>query len=121
MNIGLVIREIREQKGMLQKQVALELGLGASNYNKLEKGNREPSVKELQLLAKLFGMTVDQILNYEGGIPEEVTIEDKQSFEQLNLINQLNEEERNMVFKIIDLILTQKKFKEFFQKNVATL
>jgi transcriptional regulator with XRE-family HTH domain len=121
MSLGITIRQIRDKKGFLQKQVATELGIGHTNYNKLENGNREPSVKELQQLAKLFEMTVDQILNFEGEIPQEVTVADKQGFEQISLINQLDEDDRNTVFKIIDTMLTKKKFKDFFQKNVAAL
>jgi len=82
---------------------------------------RKPSVKELQLLAKLFGMSVDQLLNFDEDLPKEVILEDKPNFEQLNLINQLDEEDKKTVFKIIDIMLTKKKFKEFFQKNIAAL
>ena len=77
--------------------------------------------KELQQLARLFGMTVDQILTYEGELPQEITVENKPGFEQVNLINQLDEDDRSTVFKIIDTMLTKKKFKDFFQKNVAAL
>jgi transcriptional regulator with XRE-family HTH domain len=121
MNLGNTIKRIREQKGLLQKQVAAQLKIGQTNYNKLENGNREPSVKELQQLATLFGMTVDQILHFEGDIPAEVMIENKPGFEQLNLLNQLDEDDKATVFKIIDTMLTKKKFKDFFQKNVAIL
>jgi hypothetical protein len=34
---------------------------------------------------------------------------------------ELEEEEKKMVFKMIDTFLTKKKFKDFFQKNVALL
>ena len=78
MSLGLIVKKIREQKGMLQKQVASDLGIGVTNYNKLENGIREPSVKELQKLAVLFGMSIDQVLNFEGDLPKEVFIEDKQ-------------------------------------------
>lgn len=118
---GLIIKKIREQKGMLQKQVAAELDIGYTNYNKMENGNREPSVKEIQQLAKLFGMSVDQLLDFEGELPQEVSIEDKPGFEQMNLINQLDEEDKSTVMKIIDTMLTKKKFKDFFTKNVAAL
>ena len=121
MSLGSTIRKIREQKGFLQKQVAAELGIGYTNYNKLENGNREPSVKELQALAKLFNLTADQLLNYEGELPQEVTVKDKREFERYNLINQLDEDDRDVIFKIIDTMLTKKKFKDFFQKNVAAL
>jgi hypothetical protein len=66
-------------------------------------------------------MTADQIINYDGNLPKEVTIEDKTAVEQLRLIQQLEEEDKATVFKIIDKMLTTKKFKDFFNKNVATL
>jgi hypothetical protein len=50
-----------------------------------------------------------------------VTIEDKSLMEQVKLIAELEPEEKNMVFKMIDTFLTKKKFKDFFQKNVAAL
>jgi hypothetical protein len=57
-------------------------------------------------------------LNYDNIVPEDVTIEDKPDLEKLNLINQLEEEDKDTVFKIIDTILTKKKFKDFFNKNI---
>jgi len=84
-------------------------------------GDREITVKELQKLSKLFDMTLDQIVNSDGDIPKEVTLQDKSNMEQLNLINQLDDEDRDTVFKVIDTMLTKKKFKDFFQKNVAPL
>lgn len=53
--------------------------------------------------------------------PVDVTIQDKPNFEQINLINQLDEEDRTVVFKIIDTMLTKKKFKDFYQQNAAAL
>lgn len=119
MELGEKIRQIREQKGLLQKQVAAELDIGYTNYNKIENGAREVTVKELQKLAALFDMKVDQILNFEGQIPEEVTLENKSEIEQFKLIQQLDEEEKNAVLKIIDTMLTKKKFKDFFKKELA--
>ncbi|MBD0288154.1 MAG: helix-turn-helix transcriptional regulator [Flavisolibacter sp.] len=112
---------MRKQKGQLQKQVATQLKIGQTNYNKLENGHREPLVKERQSLAQLFGLSVDQILNYEGELLWEVKLEDKPCFEQINLINQPNEEEKITVFKIIDTMLTKTMFKGLFQNNVAVL
>ncbi|WP_317125576.1 helix-turn-helix transcriptional regulator [Flavobacterium columnare] len=95
--------------------------IGNSNYNKLENGHRDLSIEELQKLTKLFNLTADQILNYENIIPEEVTITDKPDFEKLHLINQLDEENKTTIFKIVDTMLTKKKFKDFFNKNVVSL
>jgi hypothetical protein len=48
-------------------------------------------------------------------------IEVKTAVEQMRLIKQLDEEDKTTVFKIIDKMLTTKKFKDFFNKNVAML
>ena len=61
------------------------------------------------------------ILNPNKEIPKEVTVEDKTTLEQVRLIQQLDDEDKHVIFKMIDTMLTKKKFKDFFQKNVALL
>lgn len=122
MNLADNIKAIREKQGLLQKEVALHINVDKSTYSKIEKGMREVSVAELQKLTKLFGLSADQILNYdENIIPKEVVIEDKSTIEQMKLLQELDEEDKSTVFKIIDKMLTTKKFKDFFNKNVAML
>ena len=50
-----------------------------------------------------------------------VVLEDKSENEQIKLINQLDEEDKSTILKIIDTMLTKKKFKDFFNKNIAAL
>jgi transcriptional regulator with XRE-family HTH domain len=122
MNLADNIKTIREKQGLLQKEVALHINVDKSTYSKIEKGMREVTVVELQKLTKLFSLTADQILNYdENIIPKEVVIEDKSTIEQMKLLQELDEEDKSTVFKIIDKMLTTKKFKDFFNKNVAML
>lgn len=115
------IKKIREEKDFLQKQVATHIGVDKSTYSKIEKGTREVTVKELQKMAELFNVSIDQIVNFEGDVPKEVTVQDKTTVEQMNLIQQLEEEDKQTIFRIIDKMLTNKKFKDFFNKNVAAL
>ncbi len=49
-----------------------------------------------------------------GNLPKEVVIEDKTTVEQIQLIQQLEEEDKKTIFKLIDKMLTNKKFKDFF-------
>ena len=115
------IKKIREDKELMQKDVAIHIGVDKSTYSKIEKGLREVTVPELQKMAQLFNITIDQLVNFDGNIPKEVVIEDKNAVEQMRLIQQLEEEDKRTVFHIIDKMLTTQKFKDFFQKNVATL
>lgn len=97
------------------------IGVDKSAYSKIEKGTRAITVIELQKMAELFAMSVDQILHYDGGIPAEVVIEDKTANEQLRLIQQLPEEDRQTIFRLIEKMLTNQKFKDFFNKNIGDL
>jgi hypothetical protein len=83
---------------------------------------REIKVSELKILSRLFKMSVDDIIDYdENNTPKEIVLEDKTESEQMNLINELDEVDKSTVLKIIDTMLTKKKFKDFFNKNVAAL
>lgn len=115
------IKAIREEKNLKQIEVATHIGVDKSAYSKIEKGSRALTVDELQKMAGLFNMSTDQILNYDGKIPKEVVIEDKSTVEQMRLIQQLDEEDKQTIFRLIEKMLTNKKFKDFFQKNVAAL
>lgn len=81
----------------------------------------EASVVLLDKLAKLCGVSIDAIVHMEGKVPKEIVIEDKTTSEQMRLIQELDEKDKGIIFSIIDIMLTKKKFKDFFQKNVAAL
>jgi len=121
MNIAENIKKIREEKGLLQKQVATHINVSKSTYSKIEKSLRDVTVIELHKIAELFNITVDQIINYDDGLPKEIILEEKNDDERFKLINNLDEDDKNTILKIIDKMLTTKKFKEFFDKNMASL
>jgi transcriptional regulator with XRE-family HTH domain len=102
-------------------EVATHIGVDKSAYSKIEKGQRSLTVEELQKMAQLFNMTTDQVINYDGRVPREVVMEDKTAVEQMRLIQQLDDEDKQTIFKLIDKMLTNKKFKDFFNKNIAAL
>lgn len=120
-NIGKIIKQIREEKELTQQQLAELINMHRSNYSKVESGERDLSIEAINKIAKYFGMTIDQLVNFDGTVPEEVTVEDKTVMEQVKLIQELEPEEKTMVFKMIETFLTKKKFKDFFQKNIAAL
>jgi len=117
MNIADNLKRLREDKGLMQKEIYNEIGLKPAHYNKLEKGLVEPSIEILGKLASFYGITIDEIVNYKA-TPKSVTIEDKTASEQVRLIAQLNEKDRSTVMNIIDTMLTRQKFQIFFEQNL---
>ena len=121
MSVAEHIKKIREDKGLMQKEVYNEIGLKPAHYNKLEKGLIEPSVDILDKLASFYGVTIDEIVHYSNALPRPVTIEDKTATEQVRLIAQLSDRDKDTVMNIIETMLTKQKFQAFFEQNLQTV
>jgi len=78
-------------------------------------------VAAVDKIANFFNMTIDELVHLGEDIPKEVSMEDKTTSEQVKLIQELDQEEKNMIFKMVETFLTKKKFKDFFNKNIAAL
>ncbi|MGS0749225.1 helix-turn-helix domain-containing protein [Halpernia sp. GG3] len=65
MQISEKIKQLRKDKGLQQKQVAIDVGLDQSNYNKIENGRREPSLEVLQKLSAILDVSLDDLVNPE--------------------------------------------------------
>lgn len=69
------------------------------------------------------GVSVDDVIYYgeKNGVPHEVSLNDKMALEQLQLINELDEEEKGILLKLIETFVSKKRFKDYSQKNIAAL
>jgi hypothetical protein len=75
-----------------------------------ENGHLLPSIDIVQRLMKVFAVSADNLLNdNENSVVE---LENHELNEQLMLINQLDEEEKNALIKIINSMLTKKRMKD---------
>ena len=60
--LGKRLKELREEKGLTQKEVAQEFNINAVTYLHYEKTQREPSLSLLADMAKFFDVSVDYLL-----------------------------------------------------------
>ena len=56
------LKQIRESKGKSQKEIASALGVTESAVSHWENGRYLPTVDKLQQMAKILGVTVDELL-----------------------------------------------------------
>ena len=68
-------------------------------YSKIGSRQREISVDALNKIARYFGMTIDQIVNFDGTTPQKIITEDKTLMEQVKMIRELDPEERRRALK----------------------
>lgn len=55
------IRELREQAGQTQLQLAIALGVTPATVYNWERGQFEPKATQLRALARYFGVSMDEI------------------------------------------------------------
>ncbi len=60
------IRQLREELGWTQLQLAIKLGVTPVTVYNWERGKFEPKASQLRALARAFGVSMDEI-DFEGG------------------------------------------------------
>ena len=97
------LKELRNEKNLTQKELALYLGLSANSICEWEKNRCEPNFDSLKKLSELFECSVGYILGVEddfGNISintkspaDNLSAEEKElleNFRQLNLLNRMH-------------------------------
>lgn len=84
------ISELRSQFGITQSDLAKRLGVTRSSVNAWELGFATPQLKHIVEMSKIFGTTVDGILNTSS----QVIID----------ISELSEKEQQAVYSIVDCL-----------------
>ena len=113
------LKEIRESKGISQRQAALALNLSPTVYNRYENGLREPSNALLLVIADYFGVTVDELLGRRPMEDQEDYIKPMTQEARLlvNGVDRMTEEERK---KALDIMCTVfDKYKDYFERDGA--
>ena len=70
MNIGKIIRDHRKEMGLTQEDMASRLGVTTPAVNKWENGNALPDISLLVPIARLLGITTDELLSFKGDISD---------------------------------------------------
>jgi transcriptional regulator with XRE-family HTH domain len=117
MEIGERIKKIREARGLSQKEIANMIKMDQSQYSKLEKDKTDPSVSTLAKVAKALGIQLSEL--FANDLLKDVNSYDKSLMEKITLIDQLDEEEKTSLFKIIDGLFSKKKMKDSLTKALA--
>lgn len=123
MKLGDNLKKLRESKGLTQQEMADLIHTHRTGYSKMENNQQEIPVDCLIHIAKNFGMAVDDIIYFgeKNAVPNEINLEDKATLEQLQLINELDKEEKTILLKLIETFVSKKRFKDYLQKNITAL
>ena len=120
MNLGRNIKRLRKEKGWSQTQLAEKVGCHLSNITRIETGKYTPALETVAQISKILDVQIDYLVNGTDGDRQEIRIEDQAFSEKIKLLNTLDEEERFVVNKIIDAMLTKKKMMNLLKEESQT-
>jgi transcriptional regulator with XRE-family HTH domain len=83
-SIGNKLRVLRTEKGLTQESLAAEIGMSASAFAKIERGESDLSISKIEKIAKQFDLTLIELLtlstsnyinfkNHQGIIGQNIT------------------------------------------------
>ena len=118
MNIGEKIKKVREAKGLSQKEVALTLSMNPSQYSKIENGKVDPQFSSIEKIANALGVNLADMLNSDN-VFSDIDSLNKSVIEKVQLIEQLDEKQKESIFNIIDMALYNLKLKKTLSNALA--
>lgn len=102
------LKELREQTGLSQKEIAQRIGIEYQNYNKYELGINEPSVDTLKLIADYYGISLDYLCDHTTKAFDFGYLNEQQIY-LINKIKALDNTDLIQVNGYVDAILANKK------------
>jgi len=63
--LGIHIRKLRQLKNYTQSYMAERLKMSSSGYGKLERGDTDISMKRLEAVASILGVSIDEIIFFD--------------------------------------------------------
>ncbi len=87
-----ILKKLRMQKGISQKELAKQIGIEYQNYNKYELGKNEPNLTTIKKLADFFDVSLDFLLQrpHPHDLPIATTEEQKSVIATILKLNKAN-------------------------------
>lgn len=115
--IGDRIRKIRENKGLSQKEVALNVDIDRGQYSRIETNKVEPTLSTLEKIAIAFNVGIEDLVKKDE--PTTIDSFDKSLVEKIKLIDDLEEQQKNHIYAIIDMAVSNKRLKNTLTKALS--
>jgi len=106
------LKEARKRKGITQEKLSELSGINQTLISKYEQGIALPGIDNLQKLVMALEISADYFLlpqAYPTMVPK---VEDPELYDRYFALETLDKQERDHALFLLNLIITQKKFKE---------
>jgi transcriptional regulator with XRE-family HTH domain len=111
-SLGDRIKKIRKQKGWSQNELAQKAGISYAQLSRYEIKGSQPPAEVLNKLADALETTVDFLINGDTNEKAKSTLKDAELLQQFKAVEQMNDDDRNVIKKVIGAFITQSKLRQ---------
>ena len=87
MNLGENLFQARKKKGLSQEAVAEKLGVSRQTISKWETDETLPDIRQAKKLAVLYGLTLDELIEFDADVQEIQEVINKTTQETVNKVD----------------------------------
>jgi len=109
MTIAERIRLYRQQKGLSQAELAEKAQVNNKSLSRYELGSSIPPADALKNIADALGISSDALLN-----DDTISIKDKELLKKFEIIQDMNEDDKALVTRFLDLTIRDYKAKKAY-------
>jgi len=115
MSFGRNLAKFRKQRGLTQEELVKLSGVGISQIRRYEADKSSPSLDATIRLVKALGVSIDEmVFDKTTAIASNKTI-DRELLEQFEMISYMDEEERNLVKKILEGVIVKNQVEKLLK------
>ncbi|WP_231571656.1 MULTISPECIES: helix-turn-helix domain-containing protein [Xenorhabdus] len=103
------LRELRRQKGLSQSELGKLAELHYTHIGRFERGTSRPGSDTLKRLADVLDVSSDYLLEGAETEAAKARFEDRELLRQFQAVEQLPEEDKEVIKKLLDAFLTKKQ------------
>jgi transcriptional regulator with XRE-family HTH domain len=111
MTIAERIRLYRQQKGFSQAELAEKSQVNNKSLSRYELGSSIPPADALKNIADALGVSSDALLNDDN-----ISVKDKDLLQKFEVIQEMNDEDKIIVNRFLDLTIRDFKTKQAYAK-----
>jgi transcriptional regulator with XRE-family HTH domain len=113
--LGDRIKDLRKQKNLSQSELADKVGISYAQIGRYETKGSQPPAETLKKIADALGVTPDFLIYGTSGEKAKTKLKDADLIQQFQAIESMDEEDKNVVKKLIDAFITKKQLQKLVQ------
>jgi transcriptional regulator with XRE-family HTH domain len=110
-DLGKRILDLRKRKNLSQTDLANAVGISYAQIGRYETKDTQPPAEVLKKIADALDTTVDFLISGDTDEKAKSALKDSELLQQFRAVEQMNDEDRSVVKRLIDAFITKGKLK----------